>query len=184
MEHHNISRLRRPGAMKSNLNEQLDHINKVHSDTRRALILGLQELKDIAREGLLVEFSRFTTAGIDLIAAERKRQLEQEGYTLGHDDSHDNHQLALAAAAYAMPAVIISPSHEWHTDRDELYPFDLSTWKPSPDDRLRELVKAGALISAEIERILRANEKPCATLPVEPAAPVPPARSSSGGLLS
>lgn len=170
--------------MNTKLNEQLDHINKIHNDTRRVLILGLQELKEIAREGLLVEFSRFTTAGIDLITAERKRQLEQEGYTLDHDDSYDNHELILAAMAYALPDVILYPSHEWHTDRDELYPFDHATWKPSPDDRIQELVKAGALISAEIERLLRGKGKPCATPPVAPTAQVPPPLSSSGGLLS
>jgi hypothetical protein len=33
----------------------------------------------------------------------------------------------------------------------------MGDWKPSPDDRFRELVKAGALIAAEIDRLLRAK---------------------------
>jgi len=35
----------------------------------------------------------------------------------------------------------------------------VSHWKPTPDDRVRELVKAGALIAAEIDRLnYRAGE--------------------------
>lgn len=32
-------------------------------------------------------------------------------------------------------------------------PWDNEWWKPSPDDRKRELVKAGALIAAAIDRL-------------------------------
>ena len=31
--------------------------------------------------------------------------------------------------------------------------------KPTPDDRIRELTKAGALIAAEIDRLLRAHRR-------------------------
>lgn len=46
-------------------------------------------------------------AAIERIAAERTRQIEREGYTPEHDDTHDGGELALAAACYAAagPAV-------------------------------------------------------------------------------
>jgi hypothetical protein len=90
---------------------------------------------------------------IELIADERQRQIEKEGWTTEHDEEHDMDQMARAAAIYAMP--------EWKRD---LHPFENTPkewpwsdewWKPTPDDRIRELVKAGALIVAEIERLQR-----------------------------
>jgi hypothetical protein len=81
------------------------------------------------------------------IAAERQRQIETEGWTPEHDDEHGKGELADAAACYAHGELI----------RDEadgfLWPWDEDWWKPS--DRRRELIKAGALIVAEIERIDR-----------------------------
>lgn len=94
---------------------------------------------------------------IELIAAERARQVSVEGWTPGHDDEHDDGSLALAAACYAMPpdsmgrwASDIGPPIEW--------PWDDEAWKPG--DRQRELVKAGALIVAEIERLQRKGSVP------------------------
>lgn len=42
--------------------------------------------------------------GIELIAAERKRQIEEEGFTIEHDTHQDCGELALAACYYALPA--------------------------------------------------------------------------------
>lgn len=85
--------------------------------------------------------------GVALIVAERKRQVEVEGWTPEHDDEHGEGYLALAAAVYALPP----------DSRDDdlmgLWPWDRSWWKPG--DRIRELVKAGALIAAEIDRLQR-----------------------------
>ena len=39
------------------------------------------------------------------------------------------------------------------------WPWDESWFKPTPDDRIRELVKAGALILAEIDRLQRLKEQ-------------------------
>ena len=41
--------------------------------------------------------------GIEIIAAERQRQIEQEGWTPEHDAEHVNDEMALAASAYALP---------------------------------------------------------------------------------
>jgi hypothetical protein len=93
------------------------------------------------------------------VLAERRRQIEQEGWTLKHDDEHDGGQLPMAAASYAVAASYASaglfpmpkgaPPTSW--------PWRKSWWKPTTPRR--DLVKAGALILAEIERIDRAAAK-------------------------
>ena len=89
---------------------------------------------------------------IALIAAERRRQIEAEGWTLEHDDQHANGELAAAAVCYAVPPDMRDPRPGAIPD---IWPFAARCWKPTPDDRVRELVKAGTLIAAEIERLLR-----------------------------
>lgn len=82
--------------------------------------------------------------GLAVIAAERKRQVEAEGWTPEHDDEHATGELANAAVCYALGR------------RTVWWPWSLDWWKPSPDNRIRELAKAGALIAAEIDRLQRA----------------------------
>jgi hypothetical protein len=100
--------------------------------------------------------------GIDVIAAERKRQVEVKGYTPEHDDEHDLGELALAAALYALPydAKVGNESLLKQDDYIALH-IALETGcdfyvDPEPD-KLRRLAKAGALIAAEIDRVLRAD---------------------------
>ena len=90
---------------------------------------------------------------IDLISVERQRQVNQEGWTSEDDDKHESEQLARAAACYAMPKF-------WRvlSFMDRHWPWDTRWWKPTPQDRIRELVKAGALIVAEIERLQRLQD--------------------------
>jgi len=103
--------------------------------------------------------------GIEIIAAERRRQIDVEGFTPEHDDRDVMGQLACAAAAYALPdktnAKIVKVEKGFWFEawiaRKILFPetWDASWWKPSPNDRIRELAKAGALIAAEIDRLQR-----------------------------
>lgn len=102
-----------------------------------------------------------------LLLAERHRQVTKEGWTEQHDDSHDNGCLAMAGAAYAIhatsAAAISQGTKMAHIETARrLFPFSQEDWwKPSaPDDPLRDLVKAGALILAEIERVLRKERMP------------------------
>lgn len=118
--------------------------------------------------------------GIEIIEEERKRQVEEEGWTAKHDDKHTDGELAEAAAVYAayaksidMPIedeqlyftsanepgfkieqrmpdgtrVLVDKAHRW--------PFSPQWYKPTPENRVRELAKAGALIAAEIDRLQR-----------------------------
>lgn len=84
--------------------------------------------------------------GVELIAAERKRQVEQEGWTPAHDDEHAHGELADAAVCYALARGSESGAAGW--------PWEPSWWKPS-GDAVRDLTKAGALIAAEIDRLQR-----------------------------
>lgn len=97
------------------------------------------------------EISEGVGSGADLIAAERKRQIEAEGWTPEHDDQHDDGELARAAAAYALVAGA-GPTKQ-ADEAEQWWPFD-DDWKPS-EDEIRNLAKAGALIAAEIDRLQR-----------------------------
>ena len=95
-------------------------------------------------------------SGIDLIMTERIRQIEQEGWTPEHDDEHDAGELAAAGAAYAMNAADqLHPYSQGDgcNEQPPCWPWDDEWWKPK--DPLRDLVRAGALIAAEIDRLQR-----------------------------
>lgn len=89
----------------------------------------------------------FTTAATDVLA-ERQRQITAEGWTPEHDDEYQHCEMAVAAACYIMA------DDDPRADVPELWPWPSEWWKPT--DVRRDLVKAGALILAEIERLDRA----------------------------
>lgn len=89
------------------------------------------------------------TAAARDVLAERQRQISAEGWTPEHDDAHADEQLARAAACYALP----QGDYEI-PEPPEFWPWEVAWWKPG--DRRRELIKAGALILAGIERLDRA----------------------------
>ncbi len=98
--------------------------------------------------------------GIELIAEERKRQIEKEGFDAKHDFSHLPDELATAAAVYALPEHLRLFYNTYALGNEKMgvkplwWPFDPEWFKPSPNDRKRELIKAGALIAAELDRII------------------------------
>lgn len=114
--------------------------------------------------------------GIELISVERKRQVEEEGWTREHDSQHTSGELAIAAACYASPEKIyikedryvqvISFKDPFPWDHKFDKRFRCSKQDPGkkgnklPDlslhtkeERVDLLIKAGALIAAEIDRI-------------------------------
>jgi hypothetical protein len=99
--------------------------------------------------------------GLRLIAAERARQMAPEpngeDWKPEHDDQHEKEALAYAAVCYAMPQSCGSA-------RLALWPWDERWWKPAIrlnhiGERKRELAKAGALIAAELDRLIRLEKK-------------------------
>lgn len=81
------------------------------------------------------------------IIAERDRQILDEGWTAEHDDEHDCGSLAIAAACYALNA-----GGEPGVAKAE-WPWAAQWFKPK--DKRRDLIRAAALIIAEIERLDR-----------------------------
>jgi hypothetical protein len=102
-----------------------------------------------------------TKTGVELIAQERKRQIESEGWSLEHDKQHDEGQLADAAAVYAMDEGTRSYLDiSWGNDEWlNIWPFELESLKIKPEDRIKELTKAGAQIASENERLNSSEEK-------------------------
>ncbi|WP_196491458.1 Lar family restriction alleviation protein [Burkholderia diffusa] len=92
------------------------------------------------------------------VRTERRRQVAEKGWTEDLDDAHACGEIAALAAYYAMPASV----RDWPaTDTGYGATFGQAMlpdgWSAKiGDERRRELVKAGALILAEIERLDRA----------------------------
>jgi len=92
------------------------------------------------------------------VLTERRRQIEDEGWTPEHDDEHASDEIAALACFYAMPPA----ARDWDASStgygptlgEAILPVD---WHAISGDRRRELIKAGALILAEIERLDRAQ---------------------------
>lgn len=86
--------------------------------------------------------------GAQMIVDERTRQVEKEGYTAEHDQGHENHELAVAARCYV-------DEFMGHGNRvPAVWPWADEFWKPDEIDVVRNLVKAGALIAAQIDKEL------------------------------
>jgi len=92
----------------------------------------------------------------NLLIDERERQIKVEGYNHAHDDAHRDGQLAEAAACYALVGAGRDEENvvarHWPTN------WDTDHFKVG-DGRKRCLTKAGALILAELERLIREERK-------------------------
>lgn len=76
----------------------------------------------------------------------------EEGYSFEHDDREDSNQLSDAAAVYACHASARhSLLHLWTWAKEYFKPDKDNTI----DGRIRELTKAGSLVCAEIDRLVR-----------------------------
>jgi NTP pyrophosphatase (non-canonical NTP hydrolase) len=131
-------------------------------DLAPALVAKFNKTSD--KNGLRTKFI-VELDGVELIAGERLRQQTIEGWTPEHDDRHTTGDLAKAAAAYALTpdrrdTVVNRGAYDKdYRVFDHVWPWESEWWKPTPDDRVRELVKAGALIAAEIDRLQRLATK-------------------------
>lgn len=134
--------------------------------------------------------SSITAASVVDVLAERIRQVSEKGWTSEHDDEHADGSLASVASCYALPpASRMTSKMSFNRDvgrsagesiivRDWVdVPLNWpqswhgGAWNPK-DDRRRELVIAGALILAEIERLCRGMLCPGCNPHVWPHGPV------------
>lgn len=93
------------------------------------------------------------------VLKERFRQVTEEGWTAEHDDQHIKGELAGAAATYALgTARYRGLKIGWFFDAiNVMWPFETKWFKPK-GGRV-DLVKAAALLIAEIERLDRAEAR-------------------------
>ncbi|EPY1490535.1 hypothetical protein [Klebsiella michiganensis] len=103
---------------------------------------------ELAERRLAEMESRTVTAAATDVLAERQRQVTAERWTAERDDGYQNSELADAAACYAIHA------HNQGFSTPAHWPWSPDWWKQTSPRR--DLVKAGALILAEIERLDRA----------------------------
>jgi len=124
---------------------------EVHWKTRVPRILGIDTT---ARAIMALDGA----AARDVIA-ERRRQIEAEGWTSWHDDQHHRGEMAMAAACYAHPERVFiarqlaGRGYETYTNYRDAWPWADEWWKPK--SRRHDLIRAAALILAEIERLDR-----------------------------
>lgn len=85
-----------------------------------------------------------TIAALNKIIYERRRQVEVHGYTSNHDDEHEPSALQDAAMAFL-------------SNSPALWPWGVENYKAPEGDEDR-LVKAGAMIVAQLERLIRVKQ--------------------------
>lgn len=118
----------------------------------------------VARYARLGSHADVEDAARDVLA-ERRRQVEAEGWTPEHDDEHGDGSLAWAAVCYAMPEPHRFGGCYWRMERPGpaippvAWPdsWHVRWWKPK--DRRSDLVRAAAMLLAEIERLDRARKE-------------------------
>ncbi len=94
------------------------------------------------------------------VLRERERQQDEEGFTEDHDDAHSRGEMAGAGCAYAMVAAaqaMTGSQDAIPADPPPFFMWDRAWWKPK--DQRSNLVRAAALLIAEIERIDRAEQR-------------------------
>lgn len=116
-----------------------------------------------AQEVFDARLKEITSQAFVDVAAERRRQVQEEGWTAKHDDFLlDDGSLAAAAACYANPMAVVVDGRgvEIGPPNPETLPLGWpENWVDwyKPKSRRRDLVRAAALILAEIERLDRAD---------------------------
>ncbi|MDR3591559.1 MAG: hypothetical protein P4N41_18035 [Negativicutes bacterium] len=102
--------------------------------------------------------------GTIMIAQERERQVRKEGWTTHEDQQkHPDGELSIAAACYAVEgtyAKCVANHYDRYTTIQDAWPWHPEWDKRKKHDRIRRLIIAGALIAAEIDRLLAESERP------------------------
>lgn len=140
----------------------LNDILDAYEDNTRTATAWYERVLPLIHRAVQERDATPTSAGADAIALERHRQIAEEGWTPDHDDEHGGLVMARAASGYIEAAMYaedcldlgITDGRTMPLISSLRWPWHPDWWKPSPDPR-RNLVKAGALIAAEIDRLDR-----------------------------
>lgn len=91
--------------------------------------------------------------GVESIAAERARQIAEEGFNTENDAGYIKGELVRAAICYLLVRSRLSGMalSLGMTMFEHLWPFSKEWWKPK--SRREDLIRAGALIAAELDRM-------------------------------
>lgn len=103
-----------------------------------------------ASNGIKLTTYSSAQTGEELIKEERRRQIEEEEFTAEHDDQYKNGELWAAATCYKHAG-----TDKDYSPKPGEWPWDSKWWKPTT--KLANLIKAGALYTAEFERINRSS---------------------------
>lgn len=128
----------------------------VDDDQRRHVLDGdIHALVPISAAISAMADAEIMPDAIRAIADERHRQITGEKWNAHHDDAHTDGSLAKAAACYALGATSLTGTTGGKSYRRIIWPrsWAIRWWKPK--NRRRDLVRSGALIVAEIDRLDR-----------------------------
>lgn len=147
---------RRWHRVASRIHEQACDSDEKIDELESIIAAGNMEIAALRQRVAELESRAVSAAAADVLA-ERQRQVTAEGWTPVHDDEHSDGELALAASCYAYIAAYPDccggyKYEQW--PKHKFWPWEESWWKPKTPRR--DLIKAGALILAEIERLDRA----------------------------
>ena len=158
---------------KERIREEIERLHEEYrgkkgdADVRRALRTVLFFIDSMQENPKSTERKINMKKGIELIAEERQRQIDVEGYSAQHDSQHNASELIYAAIAYVESAKVgVNCAEMGNTNKHEImrrktemgryYPFG---WNFKPTTDIRDLIKAGALIAAAIDRLQKDNDQ-------------------------
>ncbi len=127
-----------PGEMEQMMDKCMPNLRVAYCETPATDAI----LAEVRAQGV-----KSLSNAVQSVIAERQRHQSVEGWTPEHDDQYSKSQLLWASSCYVLNA--IHPFNRIPFD----WPWTPEWWKPT--NPRRDMVKAGALILAEIERIDR-----------------------------
>lgn len=95
-------------------------------------------------------------SGAQLIMEEQKRIIEVEGFTAENDKKYHNQELVRASICY-LRRPFYAPHIQSGKNAPTDFPFKEGMWKPNNQNRIEELIKAGALLACEIDKLRTEN---------------------------
>lgn len=98
-------------------------------------------------------------SGVDLIFRERLRQIHEKRYDAAHDDTRaDGSLIDSAKLILGDDDGELDPDLDCGDEDDWAYPLAKHVHEKYADDPIRRLAIAGAMIAAEIDRLVRARK--------------------------
>lgn len=127
------------------------NIGEIEIDEEKLNAVAMDAAFKIAKGEIDKQFGTDQSPAIAMIIARRKKHAAHEGW----NPPTDRGELAIAAACYALAEYCRCYGRLYVNELLVKWPFQKEDWKPSPEDRLRELAIAGAFIADEMDRLIK-----------------------------